>query len=75
MILLLSALLGSCLLVVVVGIDMLLYKESALSVLYRIFIQSNSTGKAFIYGFLFITFSITVILDIYRYRKMKENKT
>ncbi|MDQ0242837.1 hypothetical protein J2S09_000373 [Bacillus fengqiuensis] len=75
MILLFSVLAGICLLGVVVGIDMFLYRESAFDVLYRIFIMSNSTGKAFIYTFLFITFSITVILDIYRHKKVKGNKT
>ncbi|HWO96469.1 MAG TPA: hypothetical protein VNM45_09075 [Bacillus sp. (in: firmicutes)] len=75
MILLFSVLVGSCALGVIVVMDMFLYRESAFDVLYRIFIISNSVGKAFIYGFLFITFSITIIIDICRYKKVKENKT
>lgn len=75
MILLFSALAGICLLGVVVVIDMFLYRENAFDVLYRIFIISNTTGKAYIYSFLFIAFSITAILDIYRHRKRRENKT
>lgn len=75
MILLFSTLTGICLFGVVVGIDMFLYRESAYDTLYRIFIMSNSIGKAFIYTFLFITFSITLVLDIHRHKKVKGNKS
>jgi hypothetical protein len=60
---------GVCLLVLIAGVDVFLYKESMLEALGRIMLKSNTTGKAYAYGFFWLTILLTVGLDIYRLKK------
>ena len=73
MVLVYSVFTGICLIGMIAGIDMFLYKESMYDVLIRIFIANNSTGKGYGYTFFFLAFLITAIFEIYRYKKTKGN--
>ncbi|MFC3886213.1 hypothetical protein ACFOU2_23080 [Bacillus songklensis] len=75
MIFLWSALTSICLLFVVAGIDVFLYRESIFDVLHRIFIKTNSIGKGYVYIFLIINFSIAIVLDLKMRKKTKEKRT